>query len=238
MPFWWTPAQNHSKTGCSRTAARKSRYRPAFSPRPAPLSGAAQSGCGRPTPNPWQAPWNQPARRQWSKTGFWSSFPAYNTYGEIISGYRQILQKIKTATSVIDNGDGTYSFENPGRVIVFIPSGLAYFSESKGFIAAYSPLIFDISLISLREADHDNDSILDKFEDVNGNGNLWDDDTDGDGKPDFLDIDDDGDGYTTKEEITYTTTENGQTIIKLYSFNEIPTCNGGLIKKHLDKNCH
>ncbi|KAA5534232.1 FKBP-type peptidyl-prolyl cis-trans isomerase [Paenimyroides baculatum] len=170
--------------------------------------------------------------------GYWSAYPAYSTYTETIAGYRQILEKIKTATSITDNGDGTYTYENPGRVLVFIPSGLGYFSSPSGSISAYSPIIFHITLIAKKDADHDNDGILDKYEDVNGNGDLWDDDTDGDGKPNFIDLDDDGDGYTTREEITYTTTENGETVKKLYDFDKIPTCEGGSVKKHLDKSCH
>ncbi len=170
--------------------------------------------------------------------GFWSAYPAYSTYTETISGYRQILEKIKTATAITDNGDGTYTYENPGRVLVFIPSGLGYFSSGNGSIAQYAPLIFDITLITKNDADHDGDGILSKYEDVNGNGDLWDDDTDGDGTPNFLDLDDDGDGYTTREEITYTTTENGETVKKLYEYNDIPNCANGSVKKHLDKNCH
>ncbi len=170
--------------------------------------------------------------------GYWSAYPAYSTYTETIAGYRQILEKIKTATSITDNGDGTYTYENPGRVLVFIPSGLGYFSTPSGSISAYSPIIFDITLIAKKDADHDNDGILDKYEDVNGNGDLWDDDTDGDSKPNFLDLDDDGDGYTTREEITYTTTENGETVKKLYEYEHIPNCEGGSVKKHLDKSCH
>ena len=170
--------------------------------------------------------------------GIWSSYPAYSTYSEFLPGYQQILQKIKTATAVVDNGDGTYTYENPGRVIVFIPSGLGYFNVKTGSIGEYEPLIFDIKLIALKEADHDNDGILDKYEDLNGNGDLWDDDTDGDGKANFLDVDDDGDGYTTREEITYTVIENGESIKKIYDFENIPNCENGSLKKHIDKNCH
>src|SRR5690606_4663554 len=170
--------------------------------------------------------------------GVWSGYPANGSATEFISGYRQILQQVKTADGVIDNGDGTYSYENPGRVIVFIPSGLGYFNNGNASVSNYTPIIFDIKLISLKEIDHDKDGILTKYEDVDGNGNLWDDDTDADGKPDFLDTDDDGDGYTTREEITYTVEENGEIIKKLYSFDEIPTCSDGMTKKHLDKSCH
>lgn len=172
------------------------------------------------------------------KFGFWSAYPAFSVYTETIAGYTQILQKIKTATGIIENEDGTYTYDNPGRVLVFIPSGLGYFSTPSGTIGQYKPIIFDISLITSKEVDHDNDGILDKYEDVNGNGDLWDDDTDNDGKPNFIDIDDDGDGYTTREEITYSTTENGETVKKVYDYNDIPNCTNGLVKKHLDKNCH
>lgn len=170
--------------------------------------------------------------------GGWSTYPAFDSYSTFVPGYQQILQKIKTATSIIDNGDGTLTYENPGRIVVFIPSGLGYFNESKGLIKPYEPLIFDIKLIALKEVDHDNDGVLDKYEDVNDNGDLWDDDTDGDGKPNFLDLDDDGDGYTTREEITYTEIVDGESIKKIYLFDEIPNCQGGSIKKHIDKNCH
>lgn len=170
--------------------------------------------------------------------GFWSGYPANGSAIETISGYRQILQQIKTASGIIENGDGSYTYDNPGRIVVFLPSGLGYFSKTQTLIDAYSPIIFDIQSITLKEIDHDNDGILTKYEDVNGNGNLWDDDTDGDGKVNFLDLDDDGDGYTTREEITYTVQENGETIKKTYLFDEIPNCQNGTVKKHLDKNCH
>lgn len=172
--------------------------------------------------------------------GFWSSFPAtqHAPNTEVISGYRQILPLIKTASGVIENPDGTFSFENPGRIIAFLPSGLAYFSGGRGKIYAYSSTIFDISLVYKEHADHDGDGILSIYEDINGNGDFWDDDTDGDGVPDFLDVDDDADGKTTREEITYETVdENGNTVTKLYEYHEIPTCPGGTVKKHLDSSC-
>lgn len=170
--------------------------------------------------------------------GNWSGYPANGSALETITGYRQILEHIKTASGVIENEDGTYTYDNPGRVLVFLPSGLGYFSTSKGSIAAYAPIIFDIKSIAFKEVDHDNDGILTKYEDINENGNLWDDDTDGDGKANFLDLDDDGDGYTTREEITYTVQENGETVKKIYEFDKIPSCQGGSVKKHLDKSCH
>lgn len=167
--------------------------------------------------------------------GFWSSFPnqGNGSYAEVISGFRQILSQIKTAESISVNPDGSYTATNPGRVVVFLPSGLGYFNHAQNNISAYTPLIFDITLLSLKEIDHDNDGILTKYEDVDGDGNIWNDDTDGDRKPNFLDSDDDADGKLTREEITYTI--DGQQF--LYEFESIPTCPSGTIKKHLDPNC-
>ncbi len=48
--------------------------------------------------------------------------------------------------------------------------------------------------------DADGDSILDIFEDLNGDNNLDNDDTDNDGTPNYLDPDDDGDGINTIDE--------------------------------------
>lgn len=174
-----------------------------------------------------------------NNTGMWSGFPATDyTPSTVISGYRQILTKIKTATSITENPDGSLNFTNPGRVIVFIPSGLGYFNQGIPKIAGYSPIIFDLTLVQKNDADHDNDGILSKFEDLNGNGNFFDDDTDGDGTPNFLDLDDDGDGYTTKEEITYKVEVNGEMVNKIYEFENIPNCPNSTIKKHIDKTCH
>lgn len=174
-----------------------------------------------------------------NNSGFWSGFPgtAY-TPDAVVSGYRQILTKLKTATSISENPDGTLVYNNPGRVVVFIPSGLGYFNSATAKIPGYTPLIFDITLVTKSDADHDNDGVLSKYEDLNANGDFFDDDTDGDGIPNFLDLDDDGDGYTTREEITYTVEENGNMVTKLYDFELIPTCTGGTLKKHIDKNCH
>jgi len=157
---------------------------------------------------------------------------------ETISGYRQVLTQIKTATSITENPNGTLNYINPGRIIAFIPSGLGYFNAGQQNIPGYSPIIFDITLVSRIHADHDNDGLLSIYEDENGTGNYFSYDTDGDGKPNFLDVDDDGDGYTTREEITYEVLENGVKVKKLYTFDKIPTCPDGTVKRHLDKACH
>lgn len=135
--------------------------------------------------------------------GVWSSFPETNL--SFISGYRQILSKIKTdVISPSDlNPDGTILRTNFGNVIVFIPSGLAYFSNTNVDIAQYAPICFQIKLYTRKERDHDGDGVKSKYEDINANGDYFDDDTDDDNFPNFLDVDDDGDGLLTKNENTY-----------------------------------
>lgn len=191
-----------------------------------------------------------------SNTPFWSTFPGL-TVNEVslISGYRQFLPELKTATGVSTDATGTVSFQNSGVGVVFIPSGLGYYNLTRTLIPAYSPLVFRIRLHTLRERDHDRDGILTKYEDVNGDGNYYNDDTDGDNTPDYLDVDDDGDSYLTKYEIRYTDLLGG---FHYYPFNGasvddpstlinetlgIPDCSGESVlasrkRKHLDKSCH
>ncbi|MFI0426720.1 MAG: FKBP-type peptidyl-prolyl cis-trans isomerase [Flavobacterium sp.] len=160
--------------------------------------------------------------------GSWFSHPDTNG---AISGFRQILSKVKTASSFSENSNGSITYFNYGNVVVFIPSGLAYFNGSNTNIGTYSPIAFQINLFSLKERDHDKDRILSKYEDLNNNGDYFDDDTDGDKLPDFLDFDDDGDGRITKKEIEISTGN-------YYEFANIPLCPGGNgKKKHLDPFC-
>ncbi|MBW3519594.1 FKBP-type peptidyl-prolyl cis-trans isomerase [Flavobacterium sp. NKUCC04_CG] len=178
-----------------------------------------------------------------NKTGMWTTYPAPipglmpAVAGQTKSGYRLATALMKEATSITQNPDGTFNFENAGRIIAFIPSGLMYFnSPTTG--EAYANLIFDITLISKLSRDHDRDGIPSIYEDLNGNGDYFDDDTDGDGIPNFMDVDDDADGFLTRDEITYEVIENGVTVKKLYEFSAIPSCPGGSVKKHLDNRCH
>lgn len=175
-----------------------------------------------------------------NNTGFWSSFPNQGggTYSELISGYRQMTTLVKTAVSITQNADGTFTAVNPGRLIAFIPSGLGYFNSYVNSLGTYKPSIFDITFLTKNEIDHDGDGILTKYEDVDGDGDIWNDDTDGDGKPNFLDVDDDADGILTRTEITYQDEdENGNLVNLIYDFEQIPTCAGGTLKKHLDPAC-
>lgn len=149
-------------------------------------------------------------------------------YGTI-KGWSELFPQFKTGTTTY-GADGVAKYENFGAGVLFVPSGLGYYSTGSGSIPAYAPLIFSIKLYDYRRLDHENngysattgllienpDGLYDYQEDINGDGYVRDyrnttlypnaptnpDDTDGDGIPDFLDHDDDGDGYTTRFEIT------------------------------------
>ncbi|MGL2994989.1 FKBP-type peptidyl-prolyl cis-trans isomerase [Flavobacterium sp. TSSA_36] len=167
----------------------------------------------------------------------------------VIRGWSEIFPKFKTGTYV-SNGDGTISYKDFGAGVMFLPSGLAYFSSSSGTIPSYAPLVFSVKLYELKRVDHDGDGIPSYLEDLNGDGYMYSftnttlyptppasnpDDTDGDGVPDFLDVDDDGDNYTTKLERSY---KDANGVTKYYDFADIPLCTGGNGKKrHLDPKC-
>jgi hypothetical protein len=172
----------------------------------------------------------------------------------VIRGWSEVFPKFKTGTYT-SNPDGTVSYFNFGAGVMFIPSGLAYYSSSTGSIPSYSPLIFSFKLYEIQRTDLDNDGVYSYQEDIstsvvnsdgtvtisNGipdgyvrvltNGETNPDDTDGDGTPDFLDNDDDGDFFTTKSEIKNPLTNQP------YSFDLIPTCTDGK-KKHVSNVCH
>ena len=140
----------------------------------------------------------------------------------LVRGWGETFPEFKTGNATVDNNNGTVSYKDFGAGVMFLPSGLGYYTAS-GSIPAYSPLVFSFKLYKLQRLDHDGDGVLDIDEDVNGDGYVRDyrnttlypnspvnpDDTDGDGIPNFIDTDDDGDGYTTLLEITKPTAEVG-----------------------------
>ncbi|MES2747340.1 MAG: FKBP-type peptidylprolyl isomerase [Bacteroidota bacterium] len=134
---------------------------------------------------------------------------SYFNLNGVIRGWSEIFPKFKSG-SYVSNPDGTIDYSNFGAGIMFIPSGLAYYSNSPSSIPSYSPLIFSFKLYEVQRIDNDGDGVYSFQEDINGDGYIRDnettfeDDTDHDGIPNALDVDDDGDNYLTKEEIRYT----------------------------------
>ncbi|TNJ42420.1 FKBP-type peptidyl-prolyl cis-trans isomerase [Tamlana fucoidanivorans] len=118
----------------------------------------------------------------------------------LIPGWRKVVPEFRTAEDFVENEDGTVDFLNHGVGVMFIPSGLAYFSSGTAGIPAYSPIIFKFDLYQMSENDHDEDNVPSYKEDIDGDGELTNDDTDGDRIPDFFDPDDDGDGVNTINE--------------------------------------
>lgn len=118
-------------------------------------------------------------------------------------GFKQALVEFNGATGFTNNPDGTYTFDDYGIGAVFVPSGLAYYNipPATSPIEYYAQLIFTFYPFIVEKADHDLDSILTDFEDLDGDGFVFNDDTDGNGVPNFEDGDDDGDGRLTKYEV-------------------------------------
>ncbi|MBA0884268.1 FKBP-type peptidyl-prolyl cis-trans isomerase [Flavobacterium undicola] len=162
---------------------------------------------------------------------------------ETIMGWSEVFPEFRTGDAPVLNADGTVTYNNFGAGVMFLPSGLGYYSSGSGSIPSYAPLVFSFKLYAIKRSDLDNDGIPSYLEDLNGDnymrtfatGVANPDDFDGDGIPNYIDIDDDGDSYLTRSEITV----NGV----VTPFASIPDCSGNTtnasrIKKHLDKNCH
>ncbi|NNC70245.1 MAG: hypothetical protein HKN90_05405 [Flavobacteriaceae bacterium] len=95
-------------------------------------------------------------------------------------------------------------FSDTGNGILFLPSGLAYGNGGTVSIGPNEPLLFFINLGLVERADHDGDTLLSIYEDVDSSKNVNDDNTDNDQLPDYLDVDDDGDGVLTRDELVQT----------------------------------
>ena len=118
----------------------------------------------------------------------------------VIRGWSHGFTNFKGGENITNNGPITY--QNGGKGILFLPSGLAYRNQgSQGAILANENLLFYIDLWDIVEnTDHDSDSIPSIMEDPDEDGDPRNDDTDEDGIPNFADVDDDNDGILTKDE--------------------------------------
>lgn len=162
--------------------------------------------------------------------------PIWFNLDGVIRGWAEIIPEFRVG-SFNSNLDGTISYQDYGVGVMFLPSGLAYFSASRPGIPQYSILMFNFKLYNLQYMDHDRDRILSKDEygdPTNPNRFKLDAiDTDGDGRVDYLDTDDDGDGRITKSEIQIPSTNPPQ----YYDFLSIPLCNTTGKKIHLASEC-
>ncbi len=120
----------------------------------------------------------------------------------LIPGWSRVIPEFNVAESFVENGDGTISYTNSGVGVMFLPSGLAYFSDTPGSgVPVYASLIFKFELFQTEIGDHDNDGLPTYIEDLDNNLNLSNDDTDENSVPNFADPDDDGDGVLTINEL-------------------------------------
>ena len=119
---------------------------------------------------------------------------------ETIAGWGRVFSEFNTAQDFVLNQDGTVDFTNAGVGMMFLPSGLGYFSSGTSGIPSYSNLIFRFELFQTEENDHDNDNVPTYLEDVDGDFDLTNDNTDEDQFPNYFDADDDGDGVITRFE--------------------------------------
>lgn len=117
----------------------------------------------------------------------------------VIRGWSYGFTNFKGGDNVTNNGPITY--ENGGKGVLFIPSGLAYANSGTGSILPNECLLFYIELHDfVKDTDHDNDGIASIFEDPDNNDDPRNDNTDQDRYPNYLDTDDDGDGILTINE--------------------------------------
>jgi FKBP-type peptidyl-prolyl cis-trans isomerase FkpA len=121
-----------------------------------------------------------------------------NTFGAI-KAWQLIMPSFNSASDFsLDNGIVNYN--NYGLGVMFVPSGLAYFSRANTG-SSYDNLIFKFELLQFQELDHDNDGVPSYVEDLDGNLEVGDDNTDDDVLPNFIDSDDDGDEVLTIDEL-------------------------------------
>ena len=121
----------------------------------------------------------------------------------VIKAWQLVLPTFSAAESFGIDGNGSVNYTNPGLGMMFVPSGLGYFSGvTTG--ASYDNLIFKFELLQTDTVDHDDDGVPSYIEDLNENLDIEDDDTDEDGFFNFIDNNDDGDNVFTIDELITT----------------------------------
>ncbi len=121
----------------------------------------------------------------------------------LIPGWGRVIPQFNVASGFTTNQDGTITFDDFGFGVMFLPSGLGYYSGGAANITPYSNLLFKFEVYQSEVNDHDGDGIPSYREDVDENLDLGNDDTDDNGLADFVDVDDDGDGVLTIDELEH-----------------------------------
>ena len=122
---------------------------------------------------------------------------------QLVPGWGRVISQFNVAENYTLNPDGTVSFSDPGFGVMFLPSGLGYYSGGAASITPYSNLLFKFEVYQTEVIDHDDDGIPSWVEDVDEDIDLSNDDTDDNGLADFIDVDDDGDGVLTIDELEH-----------------------------------
>jgi hypothetical protein len=130
-----------------------------------------------------------------------SANPVVFDLTSLIPGWGRVLPEFNVAElPAITNPDGTVTYNNAGVGVMFLPSGLAFWSSGAPGIGVYVNVAFKFELFETEDNDHDSDNIPSHLEDLDGDLFLNDEDTDEDGLVNFVDVDDDGDGVLTRYE--------------------------------------
>jgi hypothetical protein len=125
--------------------------------------------------------------------------PIWLTLNTVIRGWAYGFGNFKGGRNI--SGTGPILYENGGKGVLFIPSGMAWRNGGTIGVPPNANVMFHIELYDLVEdTDHDSDTVASIDEDPDGDGNPTNDDTDGDGLANFLDPDDDNDGIPTRDE--------------------------------------
>jgi len=125
---------------------------------------------------------------------FWA-----NLSGGVIPGWTHALPNFKsgTNTSMLNM---PLTFENTGKGIIFLPSGLAYRNIGSASIPGNAPIMFHVEMAMISRNDQDRDGLLSIFENLDNDDDFTNDDTDNDDLANYVDFDDDNDGVHTKYE--------------------------------------
>lgn len=123
---------------------------------------------------------------------FWA-----NLDGGVIPGWTNSLPHFKSGVNLEEL---PINFNQTGKGVVFIPSGLAYRNSGSLSIPPNAPVIFHVEMAMINRNDQDRDGLHSIFEDLNNDNDFTNDDTDNDGLVNYRDFDDDNDGIYTQYE--------------------------------------